>query len=80
MELHGQLKQVKLFSVVYVVSGEQYSISRSKNRIGKIGSPYVVTVTVATNGSGVATSTALQVKTAADLLSNVNRYFNSDFS
>ena len=30
-----------------------------------------MTVTVATNGSGVATSTALQVKTAADLLSNV---------
>lgn len=64
-------KTGKIVSVVYVVSGNNTPLAVARTGSGTIGSPYVVTVTVATNGSGVATSTALQVKTAADLLSNV---------
>ena len=64
-------KTGKIVSVVYVVSGNNTALSVARSGSGTIGTPYLITVTVATNGSGVATSTATQVKAAADLVANV---------
>lgn len=64
-------KTGKIVEVVYVVSGNNTPLAVARTGSGTSLSPYIVTVTVATNGSAVATSTALQVKTAADLVSNV---------
>lgn len=64
-------KTGKIVNVVYVVSGNNTALSVARSGSGTIGTPYLITVTVATNGSGVATSTATQVKAAADLVANV---------
>ncbi|HNM92075.1 MAG TPA: hypothetical protein PKN83_25690, partial [Leptospiraceae bacterium] len=64
-------KTGKIVKVAYVVSGANTALSVARTGSGTTGSPYVITVTVATNGSSVATSTAAQVKAAADLVSNV---------
>ena len=62
--------------VVYVVSGNSTTLSVARSGSGTEIAPYVITVTVGTNISGVATSTALQVKTAADLVANVTGVVN----
>lgn len=64
-------KTGKIVEVVYVVSGNNTPLAVARTGSGTSISPYIITVTVATNGSAAATSTALQVKTAADLVSNV---------
>lgn len=58
-------------NVKYVVSGNNTALSVARTGSGTDVSPYLITVNLATNGSGIATSTALDIKTAADLVSNV---------
>lgn len=64
-------KTGKIVEIVYAVSGNNTALSVARTGSGTTGSPYIVTVTVATNGSAVATSTAAQVRTAALLITNV---------
>ena len=64
-------KTGKIVEIVYAVSGNNTALSVARTGSGTTGTPYIVTVTVATNGSGVATSTAAQVRTAGLLVSNI---------
>lgn len=57
--------------VVYVVSGNNTVLAVARTGAGTSVSPYLITVTVGTDGAGLPTSTATQVKTAAEAVSNV---------
>ncbi len=62
---------VTFIRVVYVVSGNNTALSVARSGAGSESDPYIITVTVATNGSGVPTSTAAQIKAAAEVAANV---------
>lgn len=57
--------------VVYVVSGNNTALSVVLSGSGTSETPHLITVNLATNGSGVATSTAAAVKTAAEAVSEI---------
>ncbi|NCN11262.1 MAG: DUF3383 domain-containing protein [Leptospira sp.] len=63
---------VVYINVVYAVSGNNTALSVARSGAGTSVAPYIIEVTVATNGSGEPTSTASQVKTAAEGVSDVN--------
>ncbi len=58
-------------NIVYVVSGNNTALSVALTGLGTSESPYLITVNLATNGGGVATSTASAVKTAAEAVAEV---------
>lgn len=58
-------------NVRYVVSGNNTTLSVALTGAGTSESPHLITVNLATNGSGVATSTASTVKTAAEAVAEV---------
>ncbi|MCE9500563.1 MAG: hypothetical protein K8R21_08705, partial [Leptospira sp.] len=65
------LTGVRYIEVKYVVSGNNTSLSVTRSGTGISGDPYIITVNIATNGSGAATSTAHAVKLAAEAVANV---------
>jgi hypothetical protein len=58
--------------VAYIVSGNNTSLSVGRTGAGTENDPYLISVNVATDGSGVATSTASAIKIAAEAVSDVN--------
>ncbi|MBM9579692.1 DUF3383 family protein [Leptospira sp. 201903070] len=57
--------------VKYIVSGNSTSLSVVRSGTGAENDPYIITVNVATDGAGLPTSTAHQIKLAAEAVSNV---------
>ncbi|TGM00535.1 DUF3383 family protein [Leptospira barantonii] len=57
--------------VKYVVAGNNTALSVVRSGTGTENDPYVVSVNVATDAGGVATSTAHQIKLAAEAVSNI---------
>ncbi|UMQ59864.1 DUF3383 family protein [Leptospira interrogans] len=57
--------------VEYVVTGNSSPLSVSRTGSGTSADPYLISVHLATNGTGVATSTAAQIKTAAEGVNEV---------
>ncbi|EKO51435.1 PF11863 family protein [Leptospira kirschneri str. 200801925] len=57
--------------VKYVVSGNSTSLSVVRSGTGASNDPYIITVNIATDGTGLPTSTAHQIKLAAEAVSNV---------
>ncbi|EKR46025.1 PF11863 family protein [Leptospira interrogans serovar Grippotyphosa str. UI 12769] len=62
---------IVFIQVKYIVSGNNTALSVVRSGTGTENDPFVITVNVATNGTGVATSTAHQVKLAAEAVSNI---------
>ncbi|UOG39366.1 DUF3383 family protein [Leptospira noguchii] len=62
---------VVFIQVKYIITGNNTTLSVVRSGTGTENDPYTITVNVATNGSGVATSTAHQIKLAAEAVSNV---------
>ncbi|TGL77331.1 DUF3383 family protein [Leptospira yasudae] len=57
--------------VKYVVAGNNTALSVVRAGTGTVNDPYVITVNVATDAGGIATSTAHQIKLAAEAVSNI---------
>lgn len=62
---------IAFVQVKYIVSGNNTALSVVRSGTGAENDPFVITVNVATNGTGVATSTAHQIKLAAEAVSNI---------
>ncbi|AOP33407.1 hypothetical protein A0128_05835 [Leptospira tipperaryensis] len=62
---------VVFIQVIYVVAGNNTALSVVRSGTGTSNDPYVITVNVATDASGLATSTAHQIKLAAEAVSNI---------
>ncbi|MDV6235822.1 DUF3383 family protein [Leptospira ellisii] len=62
---------VSHIQVKYVVSGNNTTLGVTRAGTGTEGDPYVITVASATDGAGISTSTAHQVKLAAEAAANV---------
>ncbi|MDI7190841.1 DUF3383 family protein [Leptospira santarosai] len=62
---------VVFIQVKCIIAGNNASLSIVRSGTGTENDPYVITVNVATNGSGIATSTAHQIKLAAEAVSNI---------
>ncbi|EMP81961.1 hypothetical protein LEP1GSC162_0761 [Leptospira santarosai str. CBC1531] len=61
----------KFIQIKYVVNGNNTPLSVTRTGSGTSSSPHVITVAVGTNASGLPISTAAQIKTAAEAVSNV---------
>ncbi|MDI7195474.1 DUF3383 family protein [Leptospira santarosai] len=61
----------KFIQIRYVVNGNNTPLSVTRTGSGTSSSPHVITVAVGTNASGLPISTAAQIKTAAEAVSNV---------
>ncbi|WP_061232735.1 DUF3383 family protein [Leptospira noguchii] len=62
---------IVFIQVKYVVSGNNTSLSVVRAGTGTENDPYVISVNVSTDANGAATSTAHQVKLAAESISNI---------
>ncbi|EMN92508.1 hypothetical protein BUQ74_02860 [Leptospira weilii serovar Heyan] len=62
---------VVFIQVKYIVAGNNTALSVVRSGTGAENDPYMITVNVATNGTGVATSAAHQIKLAAEAVSNI---------
>ncbi|EMN00514.1 PF11863 family protein [Leptospira noguchii str. 1993005606] len=62
---------IVFIQVKYVVSGNNTSLSVVRAGTGTENDPYVISVNVSTDTNGAATSTAHQVKLAAESISNI---------
>ncbi|EMS85068.1 DUF3383 family protein [Leptospira noguchii] len=62
---------IVFIQVKYVVSGNNTSLSVVRAGTGTEHDPYVISVNVSTDANGAATSTAHQVKLAAESISNI---------
>ncbi|RHX87302.1 DUF3383 family protein [Leptospira stimsonii] len=62
---------VVFIQVKYVVSGNNTALSVVRGGTGTSNDPYVIAVNVATDASGNATSTAHQIKLAAEAVANI---------
>ncbi|EMI66160.1 DUF3383 domain-containing protein [Leptospira noguchii] len=62
---------IVFIQVKYVVSGNNTSLSVVRTGTGTENNPYIISVNVSTDANGAATSTAHQVKLAAESISNI---------
>ncbi|WP_061286326.1 DUF3383 family protein [Leptospira interrogans] len=62
---------IVFIQIKYVVSGNNTSLSVVRTGTGTENDPYIISVNVSTDANGVATSTAHQIKLAAESISNI---------